>query len=1084
MKCFFISLFAVAGLLSTVGCGRDVIPEKITDHAVRFTINTSAPETKTYIEYDGTDTYTPYWHSSDKIGVFFGTWDANASLQTTFSNTLPDGRKGSFSGQGTVSSTEQTIYAFYPAGAFAKTYADQKLGVTIPAIQKPTATSFDKDADILINRPYPITITNSSVVINDMHFTRVLSLLKVVVIDGTSGNSISADKIKSISITSEMDNAALTGRYVWDFVNETGAINNEAKSPTVTADLSANPISIDGESPIYLLVNPTTLSSGSRLTVNITTDRHEITKNATLPKAFVFPAGQVANLSITIHDSDNIETPVVEPTGTGWYLVEDVSWLRAGDRVVIANASSEMAIGAKQNNNNRSAVAVVRNSDGTLNIQTAMPFTLANGKLEGTFAFQDPNTSKYLYYASDGNYLRSGDLRNNASWNITITSTTTQIDNAATPGRKIKYNANNGSPIFSCYTAQQTDVLIYKEYTGTSGGKTITALKTDITNVAAGGVSAATETGVYSLANATDDDLTVTTDGTVVTSASAASGNVTYDVAANSGDTREGWIRIAVSGGNEIEITVSQLNPWATVYTSNVTMTNGTNSSSAQVGIDGTNFDAIKVGTGSSAGDMTITVPANTTKLYIHAAFWNNVTDFSIRLSSNNASINPTSISPKANSGIINNPPFTFSGDPFSSNYFFEITLSDSDSPTTLTFSADRRFVIWGCNVNDPSSTPTTLVTTGAATVHSASAATLTGSFSGATGTVMASGFLWGESENNLDHDIQLGSQTGTGGTLEYELTNGLMAGTMYYYKAYVQVWDEDTQTAVPVYGTVRSFMTWMDGGDVPAGWLELPAVTGDEDFLGVFYGSGGTTASNRNYSYNYNYTHYACLWVAYPLIAAQTTGSAKSSWDYNPYIDKDKQIWVVDNSYGTHYNNSVYSRGHQIPNGDRKSDATMNAQTYLVTNQTPQRQDDFNATIWNELEIAARTEAGKTDTLYIVTGACYQTVGGNETINRLTGVQSEQKPTNPMSLDIPNYYWKALLKVQRSGNTVVAASAIGFWFKHESYGTSKDYTPYAVSVDEIESKTGFDLFTYLPEALQTQAEANTSWSDFQQFGR
>ena len=1056
-------------------------------------------------------------------------------------------------------------YAFYPAGAFAKAFNNNRLAFTIPDLQRPTATSFDKDADILVSKPYPITISNQSVVINDIRFARILSTLKVVVSDGTAEHLLTGDQIKSITLSTDMQNAALTGRIRWDFDNEVSDMTiNKA---TVTADLSANPIAIGGA--IYFLVNPTTLTSGSKLTVQITTDKHIITKVATLSKNFVFPAGQVANLGISIKDSDTIGGPVPEPTGTGWFLVQDVTWLKADDQVVIANAGSKKAIGTTQNTNNRSAVDVSLNSNGTLDIQSAMPFTLKAGTESGTFAFKDPSLNKYLYFpAGNNNYLKSGTLQKNASWKISINSSTTRIENAETSGRFIQYNYNQGNPIFATYTGSQTEVLIYKYYSGypelgnlsisvtpdeenrtvtvtwddldnatnyevTCTGQSvqdiepgvqsavftdlaydteytitvtatadgympasatetvsfsdphaivITALKESFSVEAA--AATATETGVYELMNATDADLTVTTDGTVVTSASAASGNITYTVAENNSNFRYGWIKIAVAGGNEIEITVKQVamsSPWSTVYTSNVTMAKGTTSYDNQsIVINGTSYNGIKVGTSSSGGSMTVTVPAHKTRLYIHIGAWNGESGSVVSISGNNGTPSPSSLTLWYSNGFKLTSPFTFAGDPSSSNFFRIITIPDSATQTTLTFTSEKRFIIWGCNVDDY-----VVVTTGGAKVKSSGSATLNGAFAGATGTVGASGFLLSETKSTVDNyggtDIQLGSQTGTEGTLTYDL-NGLVNSTTYYYRAYVQVWDEETHEYKTRYGEVRSFTTWEADTSVHLGWMELPAVTGNEDFVGEFFGSN----NQRNYSYNYNYAHFGCLWVAYPLTSSHLTGSPSSNWALNPNIASDKQIWIADNSYGTHYNQgSGYDRGHQIPNADRKSDATMNAQTYYATNQTPQIGKGFNQDIWETLESAVRTEVNKatTDTVYVVTGACYRTVNGNETINQLQGVINPEKPTNPMLLDIPNYYWKALLKVSRdSDGNITGAQAVGFWFDHHNYGTASDYATYATSVDYIELMTGFDLFTNLPADLQATAEDNTSWTAFQNF--
>lgn len=361
----------------------------------------------------------------------------------------------------------------------------------------------------------------------------------------------------------------------------------------------------------------------------------------------------------------------------------------------------------------------------------------------------------------------------------------------------------------------------------------------------------------------------------------------------------------------------------------------------------------------------------------------------------------------------------------------------------------------------------------------SSTGATLSGSFEGATGTISRTGFKYGTVSGSLSQDIY----TAGNATPFSETLTGLAAETTYYYQAYVLEWDESTSSYEERRGSESYFTTSAAAAYTPTGWLELPAVTGSEDFVGQFYGSGTQTAANRNYSYNYSYTWYASLWVAYPLTAAHTSGSGStSSWRYNPNIANNKQVNIVSNSYGTMYNASAYARGHQIPNASRKSDDTMNLQTYYSTNQTPQLQNKFNGSIWGGLETAVRNCTSSTDTIYVVTGPTYRKVGGNETINYLTGANGQN--ANPSSLPIPNYYWKALLKVSRDANgNITDAMAIGFWFDHREYDKDTEfYYNFAVSVDQIEAWTGFDLFANLPAALQTTAEANTSWSNFQSF--
>lgn len=254
-----------------------------------------------------------------------------------------------------------------------------------------------------------------------------------------------------------------------------------------------------------------------------------------------------------------------------------------------------------------------------------------------------------------------------------------------------------------------------------------------------------------------------------------------------------------------------------------------------------------------------------------------------------------------------------------------------------------------------------------------------------------------------------------------------------------------------------------------------MPAQASGTNQVSESLGSGVT----RNYSYLYDKTLYASLWVAYPLTRSHTTGSAStSSWSYNPNpeIPPSSQINVLTHSYQTNYGNTSYARGHQCPNADRKSSAEMNKQTYYVTNQTPQLQTKFNASVWSSLENAVRDLTASTDTVYVITGPCYQKKGGNEAINYLTSTS-----VVPAKVPVPNYYWKVLLKVKRNGKSVTSASAIGFWFEHKEY-ESDNYANYAVSVDTIEQYTGFDLFANLPDSIEATAERNTNWTTFQNF--
>ncbi len=196
------------------------------------------------------------------------------------------------------------------------------------------------------------------------------------------------------------------------------------------------------------------------------------------------------------------------------------------------------------------------------------------------------------------------------------------------------------------------------------------------------------------------------------------------------------------------------------------------------------------------------------------------------------------------------------------------------------------------------------------------------------------------------------------------------------------------------------------------------------------------------------------------------------STWTFAPGVDEDIQVNL---SYS--YSDNTYSRGHQIANADRNGVTAMQEQTYYSVNSTPQIQNGFNSGVWSDLEGALRTATPSGDSLYVATGPVYRTVGGSESISYTTAkADTKQCP-------VPNYYFKVVLKVKRSGGQVTDAKAVGFWFEHKSYtGTGVTYDKYAVSVDEIERRTGFDFFANLPDSIESSAEQNAGWAAFKSF--
>ena len=150
-------------------------------------------------------------------------------------------------------------------------------------------------------------------------------------------------------------------------------------------------------------------------------------------------------------------------------------------------------------------------------------------------------------------------------------------------------------------------------------------------------------------------------------------------------------------------------------YTGNVTLSTsgGTSASTCNVKINNTEYAGIKAGTGKVAGAVAITVPSGTKYLHLHVAGWNGET-VSLSISPDTYSTVKT-LSLTANNGISGNSPFTFSGDPSTSDYYKVITFSNAltqDIQFTFTATSGNRFVVWGVTSEEEGGSSQTAVAT------------------------------------------------------------------------------------------------------------------------------------------------------------------------------------------------------------------------------------------------------------------------------------------------------------------------------------------------------------------------------------
>lgn len=348
---------------------------------------------------------------------------------------------------------------------------------------------------------------------------------------------------------------------------------------------------------------------------------------------------------------------------SGWENAEDVTEVLSPGM----NVKLEFAQGTNENNAPKyysTGTAVRIYKDNTLTITADGKYIT---KLE--FTYGDNTTLGKNNFSGEGWKFQNGAWFGTNQTSVVVTGTaTTRIQTV-----KVTFGDEVGVlPEDPASSIEIDDVEVEVEGEVTIAAKTINPGTADFT--------LSTESDKISI------------DGKKITGVAEGTAEVTATVAAVEGSHKASSTTFTVTV-NAKSTTTPDPEPtdYSTIETSNATLTAGTNGSTATVN----GYDAIKVGTSKAGGDMTVSVPANTTKLHVHVAAWKGVNDCSVTVSSETATITTTSLNPSADDGISNNSPFTLSGD--AKDFYFEISLSTT-AAATIKFEASKRFVIWGVN--------------------------------------------------------------------------------------------------------------------------------------------------------------------------------------------------------------------------------------------------------------------------------------------------------------------------------------------------------------------------------------------------
>jgi endonuclease G len=261
-------------------------------------------------------------------------------------------------------------------------------------------------------------------------------------------------------------------------------------------------------------------------------------------------------------------------------------------------------------------------------------------------------------------------------------------------------------------------------------------------------------------------------------------------------------------------------------------------------------------------------------------------------------------------------------------------------------------------------------------------------------------------------------------------------------------------------------------GRGTPPNGPDAPPVNGDNSNL-LFGNPSGAQASimvaenylidQHYYAESYSMTRGTPNWVSWHLDATNITGAASRQDNFAAFNGLPAGWYQVQNNS---YTGSGFDRGHNCPSGDRTSSTDANSATFLMTNMIPQAPQN-NQQTWENLESYLRTQVLSGSEVYIIMGSYGSGGIGSASSNTVTTI-------NNGKVNVPSNVWKVAV-ILPAGNSdlsrVTATTRVIAVNTPNINSINADWKQYIVSVRDIESATGYNLLSALPQAVQDALE-------------
>ncbi|MGE0077401.1 MAG: DNA/RNA non-specific endonuclease [Bacteroidales bacterium] len=349
------------------------------------------------------------------------------------------------------------------------------------------------------------------------------------------------------------------------------------------------------------------------------------------------------------------------------------------------------------------------------------------------------------------------------------------------------------------------------------------------------------------------------------------------------------------------------------------------------------------------------------------------------------------------------------------------------------------------------------VTTSSASSITSISAVCGGNVISSGGGSVIERGVCWSTSASPTIANSKVSSGTGTGSFTCN--VSGLSAGTTYYVRAYA------TNAGGTAYGTDQTFTT-----------DAIVAVDNSHLLLGNPSGATADVANENDYlmektqySLSYNNSKLTPNWTSWHLYSGDIGSTDRQD---NFRADSDLPSgWYHVGSSDYQYSTYGFDRGHMCPSADRTASVEDNSATFLMDNMIPQAPNN-NQQTWGNLENYCRSLVDAGNELYIISGPYGQ--GGSSAKGTFNTISVN---SGANFITVPSKTWKIIVVLTNGDNDLsritTSTRVIAVVMPNDQTCNSKQWYEYRVSVDSLESLTGYDFLSNVSTAIQSVIEAS-----------